>query len=189
MEGTSSADRGGNDAEEEANADAELERTQRSVGASILSGELAIGKCLAEALQELQDQDAASQGAEEDEKSSSPLKVNGAVSEAVMNAFRNAIKETTLKKSSHQREELQTGEEDEDDAPPRLLLRGKMEHYNRIGQYWKITVDDVELKNRVPLSRNRRKRNFDDLWDTEAHRNEEVVKLDEKLEILAYNDV
>jgi hypothetical protein len=78
---------------------------------------------------------------------------------------------------------------------PAILLRGRVKHWNRLASKWRFAVENVELKERQPLARNRLRRSRPSLWSTvpkdkkEEEEEELVVVRCPEMEILAYNDI
>jgi hypothetical protein len=81
-------------------------------------------------------------------------------------------------------------------APP-ALLRGRLEHYNRVGGNWRITVRDAEISPHIPLDRNRKRRDQQSLWqaglgNNDAKRRRYGRNIDLRqapVQILAYDDL
>lgn len=76
-------------------------------------------------------------------------------------------------------------------APP-ALLQGRMDHFNRQDHKWKIAVDSVEIRERKPLDRWRRKRERPSLWKEEEDESKKAARIEfpgAKLQLLGYNDV
>ena len=69
---------------------------------------------------------------------------------------------------------------------PRAVMKGRLDHYNRFQGQWRIVVDDQAEVAPRPQTNNKRKRG-------EHHKSlfegTDTVKLDEKLQILVYNDL
>jgi|Transcript_22339 hypothetical protein len=84
-------------------------------------------------------------------------------------------------------------------APPKALLRGRVDHFNRVGGKWRIVATNVEIRQRVNLdtSTNKRtkKRDRSSLWDTSGNAIVEdpseynSIQLKGTVQILAYDDV
>jgi hypothetical protein len=79
---------------------------------------------------------------------------------------------------------------------PAALLRGRLEHYNRLNKKWRLVVKDAELRQRNPLEGNRRKRERPSLWQVAEEQRQAKPDQDSSgvsksinLEILAYNDI
>jgi hypothetical protein len=80
-----------------------------------------------------------------------------------------------------------------DPAPcgaPRAILNARMDHYNRVGQNWRIVVDKVELQRRPDLLERRQagKRKAS-LWKSETESTEIPLPRKQKVQILVFNDV
>ena len=78
-------------------------------------------------------------------------------------------------------------------SPPSALLKGRVEYYNRFDGSWDITVADAELRPRVILDVNRKKRSRDrpSLWDVSLREQKETpsIKLEGTLQVLVYDDL
>lgn len=87
---------------------------------------------------------------------------------------------------------------------PSVLLRGRLDHYNKLSSKWRILVRDAEIVERKEIDSNRRSREKPSLWKVMSEDGEEqetteaptsnlgrskVWKLPGPLEILAYNDL
>ncbi|CAB9512835.1 expressed unknown protein [Seminavis robusta] len=148
-----------------------------------------IGQCLRDALQDVMDQqegtvDGDVVGAEEqdddDNSDDNPsnnkkIKLGEHMVDGIMQRFGQAVAES----SSH-------------DAPP-ALLRGRMDHYNRFNDKWRIIVKDVTLKRRVALPVDRKKKARTSLWEKvgeqETVRMEAAAASSSSLQLLAYDDL
>lgn len=51
---------------------------------------------------------------------------------------------------------------------PRALLYGRLDHYNRVGQNWRLVVDNGRVSKRQPLLRERTKRRRYSFWQAAA---------------------
>lgn len=78
-------------------------------------------------------------------------------------------------------------------CPPSALLKGRVEYYNRFDGSWDITVADAEMRPRVILDANRKKRARDrpSLWDVSLTEQKGIpsIKLDGTLQVLVYDDL
>jgi len=75
---------------------------------------------------------------------------------------------------------------------PTALLRGRLDHYNRLNGKWRFVVQGAQILPRKALDRNRRKRERPSLWQVasvEASTAAEPAVKIPHLEILAYNDI
>jgi hypothetical protein len=74
---------------------------------------------------------------------------------------------------------------------PRAILRGRLDHYNRFQGQWRIVIDtQAELGPRPKdnhVGNNKRKRDESIMFSLEKGDN--AIKLDDKVQILVYNDV
>ena len=72
------------------------------------------------------------------------------------------------------------------EAAPAALVRGRLDHYNRMNGKWRIVVRDAQWKRRETLDKNRRKTNPPPLWDaTKARGTRDSISL----RILAFDDL
>eukprot|EP00559_Dactyliosolen_fragilissimus_P001005 CAMPEP_0184857694 /NCGR_PEP_ID=MMETSP0580-20130426/2846_1 /TAXON_ID=1118495 /ORGANISM="Dactyliosolen fragilissimus" /LENGTH=203 /DNA_ID=CAMNT_0027353435 /DNA_START=118 /DNA_END=726 /DNA_ORIENTATION=- len=69
----------------------------------------------------------------------------------------------------------------EKSLPPAALIRGRLEHFNRIGGQWRIVVSDAEIRPRVSTER-KKKRGVSklSLWDA----SEEYLKMERKKRVI-----
>eukprot|EP00978_Attheya_sp_CCMP212_P041698 scaffold242451_cov42-Attheya_sp.AAC.1 len=85
-------------------------------------------------------------------------------------------------------------------APPKALLRGRVDHFNRVGGKWRIVATNVEIRPRVNLNttttnKRTKKRDRSSLWDTSGNAIMEYpsennsIQLKGTVQILAYDDV
>ncbi|CAJ1945397.1 unnamed protein product [Cylindrotheca closterium] len=89
-------------------------------------------------------------------------------------------------------------------SAPRALLYGRLDHYNRIGQNWRLVVENVRVTKRKQLLRERTKRKRCSLWRAASippvgcrdERNQEcnegrnlVFHECEEIQILGYDDL
>jgi len=87
---------------------------------------------------------------------------------------------------------------------PHGIIKGRIRYYQRQGSRWRMEVDDVRIRRRVPLAKIRRKRQVErpSLWDlsresrqgkvgpAQAGRiNDDDTQTKWSFELLAYNDV
>jgi hypothetical protein len=146
-----------------------------------LSCQGSLGWTLQDALQELHDEEKAEE--KKEISVAAPLHFGPAVIDRIMRSFGEAVA------ASQQRT---TG--------PAALLRGRLEHYNRCNNKWRLVVEGAEIRERLPLDRNRRKRRHDrpSLWqvaeENRAKRSRTSLPVSSNnpkfdLEILAYNDI
>lgn len=81
----------------------------------------------------------------------------------------------------------------EPSAPPAALLKGRLEYYNRFDGNWDIMVTETELRPRVLLDPNRKKRPRErpSLWEVSLReeRGRPTTTLDGNLQILVYDDL
>jgi hypothetical protein len=73
---------------------------------------------------------------------------------------------------------------------PAALLRGRVDHYNRVGGQWRIVVEEAEVRPRVLLDSNRKRRDRTSLWEVSERRlGKRRLRLNGTLQILAYDDL
>ena len=151
------------------------------------------------------------------------IKVTSDVTDAILNSFGRAVANTKWRRSSisnsesgggHGKEQKKVSDEgiaqspEPEMFPPAALLIGRLDHYNRVNQNWKIVIDNVKLKPRnsnddnegqysikkkKPL--NRRKSDRESIFlNTSVEKEEEEGQQEEitingQLHIHAYDDV
>ena len=76
--------------------------------------------------------------------------------------------------------------------PPSALLRGRVDHFNRRNNKWRIAVTAAQFRKRCDLKRNRRMRERPSLWhvsqdNASPRTTTDPTKL--SLEILVFNDI
>lgn len=137
-----------------------------------------IGQCLNEALNDLVSEslveEMEQEGGDSSGETASPS-FDKSMAETVLNSFGRAVAESEWKDS------------------PAALLRGRVDHYNKMEQKWRIVVDDAEIRPRVPLNKgDARKKQKLSLWETSERQDKNdqdtSVSLSGSLQILAYND-
>jgi hypothetical protein len=152
----------------------------RQIAASISRQGVGIGQCLFDALKNLEPSGGATVDDDEVLPAAKKRKIRidpGAV-DRIMQTFGEAVADTQLESTTTKSAT----------SAPRALLRGRLDHYNRVGQNWRMVIDNVKLKERFPLRSDRKKRNKNIIWDGTREKREEIA-IDEKVQILAYNDV
>ena len=137
---------------------------------SISSSSVAVGQCLHRTLTSIE------YNQEEDEQGAAKRpKIESDATNSIMRKFGEAMAETQLN--------------EEGSLAPRVLLRGRLDHYNNLGQNWRISIDNVKLQKRPRLLSERPKpRPSAPLWD----QNPETLctlSVDQEIHILGYNDV
>lgn len=143
-----------------------------------------IGRCLNEALNDLvsecfveQVEQEVQESNHEEQDDTVKVPFDSNMAERVMNSFGRAVAESEWKDC------------------PAALLRGRVDHYNKLEQKWRIVVEDAEIRPRVALeARKKQKRS---LWEhaaaSESSRGDgderqQAIPLSGSLQILAYND-
>jgi len=137
-----------------------------------------IGQCLSEALNDLVSESFAQeveQEAQESNNEDDEVKVpfDSTMATSVMNSFGRAVAESDWK------------------GCPAALLRGRVDHYNKMDQKWRIVVEDAEIRPRMtPEKGQARKKQKVSLWDASESTNDQPqnTPLYGSLQILAYND-
>jgi hypothetical protein len=119
------------------------------------------------------------------QKSRLKMKLQPHMVDSVMKRFGEIVAETKWTNSLSSSWEKNGGRKRNE--PPAALLKGWIEHYNRIGGKWRIVVEGGQIKRRVGLDRDRRKKVRPPLW--EAMGDEETVSLPTPLQLLAYDDL
>ncbi len=123
----------------------------RRIAASISRQGVGIGQCLFDALTNLEPEGGATVDDDEVLPATKKRKIiidSGAV-DRVMQTFGEAVADTQLESTTTKSAT----------SAPRAVLRGRLDHYNRVGQNWRILIDNVKLKERFPLPSDRKKRN------------------------------
>jgi hypothetical protein len=126
--------------------------------------------------------------------------------ECLMNTLGESVAQTRWNVADAAKEE----EEEEEDsttltttanrqntvAPPKALMRGRVDHFNRVSGKWRIVATNVEIRPRVNLdtTHKKRKRDRSSLWDTSGNAimedpSENSIQLKGTVQILAYDDV
>jgi hypothetical protein len=145
--------------------------------ASISCQGVAIGQCLNDALRSLE----SSEGGRHERQPPSKRQKISIDSEAVdriMQTFGEAVADTQLESNCTK----------STPSAPRALLKGRLDHYNRVGKNWRILIDHVKLKERAPISHEKKKRGDKrSLWQVGGVGREEIA-IEQKVQILAYND-
>jgi hypothetical protein len=162
---------------------------------------LLVGKCLQEALDALTNEEEDENLVDEkdaDGEDGQPLskttrlKLGKNGTDCILRAFGEAVADTRWKSSSlsSSSSSPQKGSSNSTlpSYPPAALLRGRIDHYNRVGKNWRIVVDDLQLKERVPLQWNQRKRRRQSLWNADNDKQAEIP-ISGILHIHAYDDV
>lgn len=84
-------------------------------------------------------------------------------SDRIFQSFVNSVAETQQR--LHEQQALSEGRSV---AGPALLLRGRLDHFNRTSDKWRLLVKKASFKARKQLARNRRKRERFSLWASMA---------------------
>ena len=83
--------------------------------------------------------------------------------------------------------------EPDKDSAPRALLKGRCDHYNKYGQNWMVSMDQVRIKARPNSFMKRRRDDRPSLWDRDDDRTATTTKKEivvkEKIQLLAYGDI
>jgi len=85
--------------------------------------------------------------------------------------------------------------ETDQDSAPRALLRGRCDYYNKFGQNWMISVDQVRIKSRPTKFTKRRRNDRPSLWDRDddgtakTTTTEKEIPVKGKIQLLAYGDL
>jgi len=85
--------------------------------------------------------------------------------------------------------------ETDHDSAPRALLRGRCDYYNKFGQNWMISVDQVRIKSRPKKLKKRRRNDRPSLWDRDddgtakTTTTEKEIPVKGKIQLLAYGDL
>ena len=148
---------------------------QRRLVASISQQGVAIGRCLRDALRSLE-------SPEEDNERESPtkrqkVKIDSGMIDQTMQTFGESVADTQLA-SAHVKATS---------TAPRAILEGRVDHYNRIGQNWRILVKNAKLKEKAPTNQERKKTKASLSRAKEV--THEKFQIDSVgLQILAFND-
>jgi hypothetical protein len=142
----------------------------RQTIASVARQGTVLGQCLGEALASLQPQD-------EESPSAKPRKaqLDASAVNRILQTFGEAVADTST-------------EEDSKKPAPAALLSGRLDHYNRVGQNWRIVLDDMKLQPRLPLEKNRRRSDLHSLWKVDPAQQKEI-SISGKAQILAFDDL
>ena len=110
-----------------------------------------------------------------------PLTMCAASRDRILQSFGESVAESQRKPS----------------GPP-VVLRGRVEYYNRLSRKWRLVVKDAELLQRLPLDRYRRRRERPSFWQiakeqqaSNVAKGAVVSSPGEKfrLDLLLYNDI
>lgn len=149
----------------------------REIVASISCQAVSIGQCLENALRGLDSSDG-DQDKMQHPKKRQKIIMDSEVGDRIMKSFGEAIADT----------QLQSNLSKSTPSAPRALLTGRLDHYNRVGHNWRILIDNVKLKGREQMPKESKKRGTKpSLWEECGNKQEEVV-IEQKVQILAYND-
>ena len=143
----------------------------KNMAASMSRQGITMGRCLQDALKSLQPSPKRENGTK-NPAPSKMVEVDSVFIERVMKRFGEAAAETQIGDPSRK--------------PPKALLRGRLDHYNRIGQNWRISVNNARIKETALLPRKRKSRDGNSLWEIEGGGDE--IALVTKVQILAFND-
>jgi hypothetical protein len=143
----------------------------RQTVASVARQGTVLGQCLGEALASLQQQDEESSPSAKRRK----VQLDTSAVNRILQTFGEAVADTS------------TGEDSKNPAPA-ALLSGRLDHYNRVGQNWRIVLDDIKLQSRLPLDRNRRRSDHHSLWKVDSVEQNEI-SIPGKAQILAFDDL
>jgi hypothetical protein len=132
----------------------------------------------------------------------------------IIKSFGDAVAESSRKEIGNSSPAECEAEADADDqqqdllavAAPRALLKGRCKHYNKFGQNWMVSIDQVRIKQRPIKFTKRRRNDRPSLWDrdnddgvitttsttttttTTTNTNKEIP-VKEKIQLLAYGDL
>lgn len=144
-----------------------------------------LGVTLRQALDELIDEPnkASSTGADGQDTDGSAVRLTSEMAARVMTSLGAAIAHEQTASA------LAIGGGNEAKATS-VVLKGRLDHYNKRNGKWRLVIRDAKLLKRVPLKRNRRKLERMSLWDVcrEGQQSNGGLKTFD-VEILAYNDV
>jgi hypothetical protein len=120
---------------------------------AIVAEQSPIGKCLADALERLMNED--SKQINNSSNFSTAKLFNRKVAKHIISTFGKSVVKhwTTTKKSPRTWN------------PPDGLLRAKVHYYNRLGSKWRIVLKNVQLLPRVHLDPIRKKKSQQSLWE------------------------
>ena len=155
----------------------------RQVVASMASRTIALGQCLAESLQSMQKgnhnfTNDTSAVAEYSPTKRRRIEFDADMTSRIMQAFGEAVVDTNWDAKKY----------DGKPKAPAALLRGRLQHYNRVGQNWRIVVEDATLTPRIPLDPNRRRRDRTSLWEADATK-QQAIPVGGKIQLLVYDDL
>ena len=154
---------------------------ERRVVTSMSRKGISIGHCLQEALAKIEsssDDTNASSDTQESRKrpriSFDPASVN-----RIMQTFGEAVADS----------KVESDEQKTQTTAPRCLLVGRLDHYNRRSESWRIVVDNAKLRRRLPsYSETKRRGDKKSLWNAASDPDDEIT-LDQKVQILTYDDL
>lgn len=179
-------------------------REAREFASAVLTGTV-IGRSLQDALRSLSEEDAKNPTGENteevDRRRGHDTKDGGEEGDGDSSVKRNACHvrmndqsvERILKSFEEAISESRICHEPDKDSAPHVLLKGRCDHYNKYGQNWMVSMDQVRIKARPTKFVKRRRDDRPSLWDRDddrevtARKKEMVMK--EKLQLLVYGDM
>lgn len=159
----------------------------RQFVASISGSSTALGQCLRSTLVELTDPKTKEAqktvvGEEEEQPTPKRIKIDSEAVDSILKSFGGAMADTQI-----QANELASSSSAAEFAPPRALLHARLDHYNRVGQNWRMVIDKIKIQKRPPLldERPRRRKKVSFFRDDVKY----ASSIPGEVQILAYNDI
>eukprot|EP00980_Cylindrotheca_fusiformis_P020721 scaffold7738_cov133-Cylindrotheca_fusiformis.AAC.30 len=162
----------------------------RDFVASISSSSTVLGQCLRTALMEMKEphkqqeaQHEHKEGDSEEGPAPKRIKLDLEAVDSIMQSFGGAMADTQIKSN----ELLVSTTKQHESRVPRAILHARLDHYNRVGQNWRIAIDNVKIKRRHKLfdERPRRRKRVSFFRSDDKS----TVPIAGETQILAYNDL
>lgn len=142
----------------------------RKYVASLSSSSVALGQCLRSALASIEYNQE-----EEEQGPAKRIKLDSDATDCILRTLGESMTDTQLNQ--------------EDSTAPRVLLKGRLDHYNRVGQNWRIMIDNVEIQERpARLTERAKRRTAKPLWNPDEEKSATLPDKQE-IQILAFNDL
>ena len=142
----------------------------RKYVASLSSSSVALGQCLKSALASVEYNQE-----EEEQGPAKRIKIDSDATDCILRTLGESMADTQLNQ--------------DDSAAPRVLLKGRLDHYNRVGQNWRIMIDNVEIQERpARLSERPKRRTTKPLWNQDQEKSA-TLSTQQEIQILAFNDL
>jgi hypothetical protein len=128
-----------------------------------------------------------------------PVRMDVHSMDKIIKSFGDAVAESSRIIGSSSPAECEAEADQQQDllavVPPRALLKGRCKHYNKFGQNWLVSIDQVLIKQRPIKFTKRRRNDRPSLWDRDnddgiiTTTKEKEIPVKEKIQLLAYGDL